>query len=113
MHTHRFIAAITILATLVWVGETDAGDVAAMLVKSPGAGDLVLVNDSAVADIYVDPHDAVVAQIAAKLLSEDIQRVTTHKPAVKNDAAALGRTAILIGKIGKSSVIDALIESDK
>ncbi len=90
-----------------------AGDTAPMLVKSPGPGDLLLVNENAVADIYVDPQDATVAQIAAKLLSEDFERVTTRKPAVKHDPAALGKTAILVGTVGKSLLIDALVDSGK
>jgi len=113
MHMHRLIPAIIILTLLTLIDVARARDVAPMLATTPGPGNLSLVNDTAVADIYVDARDATVAQIAAKLLSEDIERVTTRKPAVKNDKAALGKTAILIGTIGKSSLIDALIESGK
>ncbi len=110
---HHLIRAINILTLLSLIEAAHAGDAPPMLAQSAGPNDVLLAADAAVADIYVDSKDAMVAQIAAKLLSEDVERVTAHKPAVKNDKTALGKTAILVGTIGKSSLIDALIEGGK
>ncbi len=75
--------------------------------------DLRLIDAQSTADVYVDPHDAKVVQLAGGLLADDAERVTGHRPAVKNDSAALGPTAILIGTIGQSAVIDQLVASGK
>lgn len=106
-------ACIIALALLALSTRARAMDAPAMLSDSPAAGDVPLVRDGTVADIHVDTRDTAVVGIAAKLLSEDIKRVTGTKPAVKSDAASLARHAILIGTIGKSPLIDALIESGK
>jgi hypothetical protein len=109
----RLTIAFALILMVAAVDAAYAGDVASMLVKSPGPADLLLVGGATLADIYVDPHDAKVEQISAKLLSEDFERVTSRKPAIKNDRAALGESAILIGTIGSSSLIDDLIAQGK
>ena len=77
------------------------------------ADQLTLVDANSTADIYVDQHDAAVVGVAGNLLADDIERVTTHHPVVKNDPAKLGATAIVIGTIGQSAVIDQLIATKK
>jgi hypothetical protein len=115
MNNRKFNALflITILAVFLLAASASASDVPPMLVSSVHAGDVALLTQNAVADIYVDPHDAAVTHIAARLLSEDLERVTSRKPLVKADPSALGRSAILIGTIGKSAVIDGLIAAGK
>lgn len=103
-----------IVLTLFCAGAmAGAAETQTLLTDVPRSGDVALVGDGVVADIYADARDAAVTRIAAKLLSEDIERVTGHKPAVKNNPALLGKTAVIIGTIGKSPAIDALIESGK
>ena len=77
--------------------------------QAAGPADISLTD----ADVFVDAGDAKVIQLAGGLLADDIERVTGHRPAVKPNAADLGRTAVLIGTIGQSAVIDRLIADKK
>ncbi|MBC7363217.1 MAG: glycosyl hydrolase 115 family protein [Candidatus Aminicenantes bacterium] len=69
-----------------------------------------LVSDRVIADVYVDPSEWKVVKIAARDLTEDIQRVTGRKPALKETTVKLSAQSILIGTIGRSSLIDRLIK---
>jgi len=75
--------------------------------------DVKLVSPNSIADIFVDPHDAAVEQIAGGLLADDLQRVTGKRAAARGDAATLGSSAVLIGTIGQSQVIDQLAKQGK
>ncbi|MBN2842296.1 MAG: glycosyl hydrolase 115 family protein [Sedimentisphaerales bacterium] len=76
-------------------------------------------NSFAIADngqlcsIYVDSTDHEVCRIAARLLSEDIERVCGLKPALVNDINAVSGNVIIIGTLGHSAVIDALADSSE
>lgn len=71
--------------------------------------DVVLASDAAMADIYVAKDDSAVVHIAAQLLADDIEKTTGRRPAIKHDAATLGRTAVLIGTLGKSPLVDGVV----
>ena len=77
----------------------------------PGSVKIVLGN--IVADIYVDSLDARLANIAAGLLADDVQRVTGRRPRIVTDPARLAGQAIIIGSIGNSQLIDRLIAAHK
>jgi hypothetical protein len=81
-------------------------DVAA---TQPAPFDVVLASNDAVADIYVAREDATVVHIAARLLADDIEKTSGRRPAITHDAAALGRTAVLIGTLGTSPLIDDVV----
>ncbi len=72
-----------------------------------------LAEGGQVADIFVDRDAVPLVGIAARLLADDIERVTGLRPEVKNDPKQLGRTAILIGTLGKSAVVDGLVKEGK
>src|SRR5690242_14524593 len=93
------------------VCRASAADLSIESEDSPGAVRLVLGNTTA--DIYVDARDARVSNIAAGLLSDDIERVTGRKPRVVSDPAQLGASAVIVGTIGQSSLVDQLISSGK
>ncbi len=97
----------------LFVVTTHASDALPMLATTPGDSDVRLADHDSVADIYADQNDAPVVQIATRLLSEDIERVTGRKPAVKQDESSLSKTAVIIGTIGHCPVIDQLIASGK
>jgi hypothetical protein len=78
---------------------------------SPGS--VKIVSGNTVADVYVDARDSKLANIAAGLLADDVQRVTGKKPRLISDPQKLGRHAILIGAIGHSELIDRLIAAGK
>ena len=87
-----------------------------LLAKADAAADSAdfpLLGTSAPADIYVDTADAAVVQIAAKLLGDDIERVTSKHPTVKNDPSSLGQNAVIVGTLGQNKVVDQLVADGK
>ena len=77
------------------------------------SGDFVLARAGGAAGVYVDASDYAGVTRAAKDLSQDIQRVTGAAPAVVHEETALGATALIIGTLGKSALIDRLIHEHK
>jgi hypothetical protein len=78
---------------------------------APGSVKIVL--GDIVADIYVDNRDAKLANMAAGLLADDVQRVTGKRPRIVTDPARLAGHAIFIGSIGNSRLIDRMIAAKK
>lgn len=64
-------------------------------------------------EIMIDESDHELINISADLLSDDIERVTGHKPIVTKYEKTSGNRAIIVGTIGNSSLIDQLIAEDK
>lgn len=77
------------------------------------AGDFALVTKDAAATVYVDADDHAVVNHAARLLTEDVERVTGRKPQLSHQAEDLSGPAVLIGTLGQSEVIDRLVETGK
>ncbi|MEO5716184.1 MAG: glycosyl hydrolase 115 family protein [Luteolibacter sp.] len=77
------------------------------LLESAADDAFSLVSEISTARVVTDPADFKVVAIAAQCLADDIQLVTGKKP----DAA--GKTAVIIGTIGKSALIDKLIAAGK
>ncbi len=76
-------------------------------------GDVAIVDAGKTATIIVDNADAEVVKIAGGLLADDVERVCGHRPQVISDATAAKQTAIIIGTIGQSPIIDKLIADKK
>lgn len=76
-------------------------------------GNFKLVYDRKAADIYVSPEDFAGVIRAAKTLRDDINRVTNILPDIKTDVQLLSTNAVIIGTIGKNSIVDKLIEEGK
>lgn len=83
-----------------------AGD-AITLLEKPAEGSFALASGETTAAILTDPADFKVVSIAAQCLSEDIERVTGRKP---GDGK---KSAVIIGTLGKSKLIDQLVSSHK
>ena len=79
----------------------------------PSAG-FALVEGAAAATLVVSSADyAGVVRVAGDLQA-DIERVTQVKPTLANDAVPAGtKTAVIIGTVGKSALIDGLVSSGK
>jgi hypothetical protein len=77
------------------------------------AGNLRLVVAGRAATLVVDSGDFPGVIRAAHDLQADIERVSGVRPALVEDGKAPGRESILIGTIGKSSLIDRLIRAHK
>ncbi|TFW35083.1 glycosyl hydrolase 115 family protein, partial [Massilia horti] len=73
-------------------------------------GDFVLADASGTATIVFSDEDAKVVRIAARDLAADIEKVTGRRPRVAGKAAS---TAVIIGTLGRSALIDKLAGSGK
>jgi glycosyl hydrolase family 115 (putative glucuronidase)/glycosyl hydrolase family 115 len=76
-------------------------------------GDFVLVYGKNSAPFYVDSNDYPGVIRAANDLSHDIQNVTGIAPPVLLQSSASQQTAVIIGTLGKSAVLDQLIRDHK
>lgn len=85
----------------------------AMTVRKDNPRDFLLANGKGAAPIYLDANDFPVVQIAADALAADIARVTDQKPSVLTTQPAPGDTAVFIGTVGKSPLIDGLVNQKK
>lgn len=88
------------------VSRRAAAEAAPLFADAPVRGGFQLVGAGVVPTIVVDPADAAVVRHAADDLSDDIQTVTGQKVSVA--AAPAGKTAILVGTLGQSKLIDQL-----
>ena len=79
----------------------------------PMAGSFPMVTPGVAADVFVSADDWQVAQIAARDLAADVERVTGRKPVVKQTTADLSENAVLVGTLGKSPVIDRLVKEGR
>jgi hypothetical protein len=76
-------------------------------------GSFTVVNGTTTAAIYVDAKDWPGVLRAAKDLSSDITAITGKTPKVVSGGAVTDRTAIIIGTVGKSPLIDQLVAAGK
>ncbi|MEH0468168.1 glycosyl hydrolase 115 family protein [Streptomyces sp. B21-097] len=82
--------------------------------RAAAAGsDFPLVTGGVAADVFVDAADDTAVRRVAGDLRADIERVSGVPPVLKNSTAGLSRTAVLIGTIGHSPVIDELVASGR
>jgi hypothetical protein len=73
---------------------------------------VTIASPGSVATIVVDTDDYAVVQLAANLLSDDVQRVTSRRLVVTNMPAGASQI-IIAGTLGHSAVIDALADGGK
>lgn len=75
--------------------------------------DFLLANTKVAAPIYVDSADFPVVRLAAEALANDIQSVTGTKSSVLSSAPAARQSAVFVGTLGKSRLIDDLVARKK
>ncbi|RYG63072.1 hypothetical protein EON80_21920, partial [bacterium] len=75
--------------------------------------DFQLATAKAAAPIYLDANDFPVVKLAAEALAGDIEQVTGARAGLSNGAPAAGPSAVFVGTIGKSRLIDDLIARKK
>ena len=78
---------------------------------SPGV--FPIVQNAAAATIFVDSQDWPGVVRAAGDLKADINSVTKIEPKIVNDRQSLGSTTIIVGTLGKSSLVDQLVHDQK
>lgn len=76
-------------------------------------GDFVIASQQGNAVIYVDDQDYTIVKISARLLAEDIERVTGKKPEVVNAIPAKSKNLIIIGSIDSSTFVKTLVAQKK
>ena len=81
--------------------------------KAASPGDFCVAQGDTTALVYVDTNDYPGVRIAANNLCADISRVTDHTPIIVNTPENLGTNVIIIGTVGKSQVIDKLVQAGK
>jgi len=81
--------------------------------KADGPGSFPIVQQGVAANIYVAANDFAGVTRATGDLQADIVRVTGLTPTITHSENDLGKTAIIVGTIGKSRIIDQLIRDHK
>ncbi len=108
---NRFLPAILLLvfSPLIAHALVDAPGV----VFAPEENAFPLVADGRSAPLMVDAADAPGVERAVRDLQADILRVTGVRPDLRSPAADSPRTAVIIGTIGQSTLVDQLTETGK
>ncbi len=76
-------------------------------------GDFKLVYGKQAADILISADDLKVVSIVANDLATDVERVANIKPRVRTTRDDPSKNIVIIGTLGKSSVIDDLVKRGK
>jgi hypothetical protein len=76
-------------------------------------GDFVIVKEKQCAKLYVDAADYAGVRRAANDLQTDIKRVSDCTVPMAHEGDHLGPRVIMVGTLGKSSVIDRLVRDGK
>ena len=104
---------VTALLILVFSGSAFAIGQTRYVETVPSAGSFAIAQGKATATLCVDSSDWAGVVRAVGDLQADVERVTGIKPALCGDAPALKGNAIIIGTVGKSALIDRLIQAKK
>src|ERR1700749_3070107 len=105
---------LLVIAVLVCAGRAWALGEKRYVSTAPVQGGFVLYTSEKTASLVVSDADWPGVVRAVGDLSADVGRVTGHAaPVVKDAAAAKGEDVVLIGTIGKSPLIDALVKTKK
>jgi hypothetical protein len=110
---NRALCVLLLLAGILLSANSVAAGVQEFVTTSYRAGDFKLAWEDSVADIYVSGAETPAVRNAATLLTEDVERVTGRKPALKNSVTGLSSHAVIVGTIGKRQVIQDLVTAGK
>jgi hypothetical protein len=77
------------------------------------SGDFRLAQGERLAPICVAPEDFECVRLAAALLAGDVERVTGRKPVLVTTAEKRSDSAVVIGTLGQSPLIDRLVAAGK
>jgi hypothetical protein len=120
----RFISCVPPLCTILFLGVilSSASLAAAypslglqqtIVTEKPVTGAFPLVQNQAAASVLVSPNDYPGVGRAAADLQADVERVSGVRPALIDSGRVPARFAVIVGTIGKSSIIDRLVKSGK
>ena len=112
----RYLARCVIVAALLVAGRGVLAADAPLVSVTPSPGAFPLVEKRAAAEIITDRDDAKVVSLVAGMLSGDVERVTSVKPAVHASSELAGRierNVIFAGTLDHAPTIDALVAAKK
>ena len=109
----KLLFATFLLSVGVFVFGQEAGSFKDLIASGTTKRDFVLASDHFTANILVDPDDSKTVLLAAGLFSDDVERITGHKPDVKNKVDAISSDCVIIGSIEGSDIIKKLIKKKK
>jgi hypothetical protein len=98
------------LYALLFLGQLPAQP---FISEKKGAGNFPIAGINTTATIVIDDNDTWLVKKAADLLRTDIQSVTGKIPMVVNSMPFAGKHLIIIGSVGNSKPIDALVKDKK
>jgi hypothetical protein len=104
--------SLAALSLLTWQGAGFALGQAKYVEFVRHPNDFALAEGESLASIYVDANDHAGVVRAVGDLRADVARVTGRTPAITNQPAPIA-SLIIVGTIGKSSLIDRLIQQKK
>ncbi|MDR7114635.1 hypothetical protein J2X41_000512 [Caulobacter sp. BE254] len=109
----RSVLALVLCLGAVHAAQAREGrdETGTLFTDSLARGGFVLVEAGRAPTIVVDPADAAVVRHAADDLADDIKTVTAQQATVA--ATPAGRTAILVGTLGGSKLIDQIVAARK
>ena len=102
---------LTLLMALISTNVSALGEESWLATSA--RGNLVLVEKQQTADIIIDSSDLPGVKRAANNLQSDIEKVTGKKPSLIHSTEAISASAIIIGTLGNSQLIDALVAAKK
>ncbi len=77
------------------------------------AGSFPMVHLKKAATIYYDKNDAKVVEIVVQAFQSDVKALTGLTPSASSTTDNMGQYPVIVGTLGKSALIDALIKSGK
>jgi len=106
-----------VLLSLVLITSCSAAkksiDVTPYISANKGEGSFALSSSGKSAPLYVSSEDYPGVIKVAKLFQADIERVTESKPEIFVDEVPKSKEIVIIGTLGKSKIIDELVETKK
>jgi hypothetical protein len=109
----RAFRAITTLCLLAFSSRAFAIGTPRYVESVHHPGDFALVKQGNAAPLRVDAADYGGVVRAVNDLQQDIVRVTGKSPLILHGEEGLGKNVVIIGTIGKSTIVDRLIQSGK
>lgn len=105
------LRTITLTIILLLIGGRTI--TCAQVALSDNKGAFEIVSGSRVAAIYYDAEDAVVVATSAKMFADDVKAVSGRRPKITTTLPSSAKNVIIVGTIGHSAPIDALVKAGK
>ncbi len=101
------------LSSIALAGTVSLAPLVAAETGAPADAPFPLVESGEAAGIWVADDDWEVARIAARDLADDIRRVSGVEAGLSSAAGDLGPNAVIIGTLGRSPLVDRLVEEER